>query len=339
MAASPDGDKLVQMDRLLVAMEVDAAATTATVRPSPRGPPAARSSSTSAARDRLDSLLLDDGGWDDLLDGGDASLLVDGARWYYVQALGNSQHKPVNGPTHFVSSKPYKPAPAASFCRTLPIPHPCDSPHVHSHSDGSDGGLNLHGGDGGAGGLVNPVKRQARPQRPDPRAQLARLVGDVNPAAMRLELETSGKVATGAAPTAAKKKVPVPGAKRDKRAASTANKKAPVTIDKRAKGLASTSKKMEYTDEDDASSDEDDTSSDGYYSFFYEEDNVHFRLDIAKNDVLDFVNDSMKKIEKYVHKRFNQTYNEIMGDLEHDEVLEQEGGCSHRVNCKSEMQV
>jgi len=48
---------------------------------------------------------------------------------------------------------------------------------------------------------------------------------------------------------------------------------------------------------------------------------------------------TMKKIEKYVHKRFNQTYNEIMGDLEHDEVLEQEGGCSHRVNCKSEMQV
>ena len=60
---------------------------------------------------------------------------------------------------------------------------------------------------------------------------------------------------------------------------------------------------------------------------------------LQKNDVLDFVNDSMKKIEKYVHKRFNQTYNEIMGDLEHDEVLEQEGGCSHRVNCKSEMQV
>ncbi|XP_066397189.1 uncharacterized protein [Miscanthus floridulus] len=102
------------------------------------------------------------------------------------------------------------------------------------------------------------MKRQARPQRPDPRAQLARPVGpvrevvlvdsdsddDVNPAAMRLELETSGKVATGAAPTAAKKKVPVPGAKRDKRAASTTNKKAPVTIDKRAKGLASTSKKM-----------------------------------------------------------------------------------------------
>ncbi|XP_066397188.1 uncharacterized protein [Miscanthus floridulus] len=163
------------------------------------------------------------------------------------------------------------------------------------------------------------MKRQARPQRPDPRAQLARPVGpvrevvlvdsdsddDVNPAAMRLELETSGKVATGAAPTAAKKKVPVPGAKRDKRAASTTNKKAPVTIDKRAKGLASTSKKMEYTDEDDTSSDKDDTSSDGYYSFSDEEDNVHFRLDIAKNDVLDFVNDSMKKIEKYVHKRFN----------------------------------
>ena len=96
---------------------------------------------------------------------------------------------------------------------------------------------------------------------------------------------------------------------------------------------------QEYTDEDDTSSDKDDTSSDGYYSFSDEEDNVHFRLDIAKNDVLDFVNDSMKKIEKYVHKRFNQTYNEIMGDLEHDEVLEQEGGCSHRVNCKSEMQV
>ena len=56
--------------------------------------------------------------------------------------------------------------------------------------------------------------------------------------------QTSGKVATGAAPTTAKKKVLVPGAKRDKRAASTANKKAPVTIDKRAKGLASTSKKM-----------------------------------------------------------------------------------------------
>ena len=106
-----------------------------------------------------------------------------------MQALGNSQHRPVNGPTHFVFSKPYKPAPAASFCRTVPISHPCDSPHIHSHSDGSDGGLNLHGGDGGAGGLVNPVKRQARPQRPDPRAQLARLVGDVNPAAMWLELE------------------------------------------------------------------------------------------------------------------------------------------------------
>ena len=111
------------------------------------------------------------------------------ARWYYVQALGNSQHRPVNGPTHFVSSKPYKPAPAASFCRTLPIPHPCDSPHIHSHSDGSEGGLNLHGGDGGASWVVNPVKWQARPQRPDPRAQLARLVGDVNPAAMWLELE------------------------------------------------------------------------------------------------------------------------------------------------------
>ena len=26
---------------------------------------------------------------------------------------------------------------------------------------------------------------------------------------------------------------------------------------------------------------------------------------LQKNDVLDFVNDSMKKIEKYVHKRFN----------------------------------
>ncbi|XP_066378932.1 uncharacterized protein [Miscanthus floridulus] len=108
---------------------------------------------------------------------------------------------------------------------------------------------------------------------------------------MRMELETSGKVATGAAPAAAKKKVPVPGAKRDKRAASTANKKAPVTNVKRAKGLASTSKKMEYTDEDDTSSDEDDTSSDGYFSFSDEEDNVHFSLDIAKNDVLDFVND------------------------------------------------
>ena len=56
--------------------------------------------------------------------------------------------------------------------------------------------------------------------------------------------QTSGKVATGAAPAAAKKKVPVPRAKRDKRAASTANKKAPVTNVKRAKGLASTSKKM-----------------------------------------------------------------------------------------------
>ncbi|XP_066360482.1 uncharacterized protein [Miscanthus floridulus] len=56
--------------------------------------------------------------------------------------------------------------------------------------------------------------------------------------------QTSGKVATGVAPAAAKKKVPVPGAKRDKCAASTANKKAPVTTVKRAKGLASTSKKM-----------------------------------------------------------------------------------------------
>ncbi|KAF0892896.1 hypothetical protein E2562_019554 [Oryza meyeriana var. granulata] len=74
-------------------------------------------------------------------------------------------------------------------------------------------------------------------------------------------------------------------------------------------------KLMDYTDEDDT------ISSDGYSSSdVEEEDDVHFMLGVAKNDIGDYINDSMMKIKKYVGKRIKDVYNEIMMNQDRDEV-------------------